>query len=176
MLCGTFFALLIILSTSCHAHAPTTGAGAPAQVILGYLKDEAGFKRILVLDTSADVPQEALRLYASSGWIDSGVVSVRQAVQDLIHNRKHVPWSHQVIAALGAEPVTALPQSDSFRGPRGPTLLSVSAPGYSLDSTVAAVYWSYECGKRCAGASVTLFKQDPSGAWKGWRTQLIWIS
>jgi hypothetical protein len=105
------------------------------------------------------------------------VVAVKEAVRDLLSSsRKRFQIDTATIRALGAKPISRSPGPDSFIGPSGPTLIYMSAPGYSSDSTFAVVYWGYNCGALCAGADLAIFRRDSSGKWKGIRSVELWVS
>jgi hypothetical protein len=171
--------LLIIpgLLGSCRA-APvsTRSVNDLSPVIFAFIKERAGFKHPLILDRTADIPGDWDR-YVRGSWLDSGVVAVKEAVRDMLTaGRTHVKWDPSLIAAVGARSISSTPNYESFTGPGGQTIIEISGPGFSSDSTVAAVYWSYYCGSLCAGADVALFRKDAAGVWKGWRSQMLWIS
>ncbi len=166
-----------VLLLACRAPTAPVPDSNLSRVSLAFVLEHAGFKNALVLTKTVPLSPFDTEILTRDSLMDSGVVAVKEAVRDLlVSSRKHLPIDTPVIRALGAKPIARSPGADSFVGPRGPTLIYMSAPGYSSDSTFAVVYWGYNCGALCAGADLAIFRRDSSGKWKGIRSEGLWVS
>jgi hypothetical protein len=168
--------LLLALGLSCREAPVTADPNDPSQVILAFVRERAGFKNPMLLESTAALPDDFSR-YTQGSWLDSGVVRVKEALRDLVvHNRTRQRWNPEMIRTIGARPIGTSPPHEYFDGTGAQTTIEVSAPGFSSDSSIAVVYWEYYCGSLCAGADVAIFRRDSLGAWRGWRSQMLWIS
>jgi hypothetical protein len=167
-------AILIVLATSCRT---TPVLEKPLQrVILESVRDRAGFINVFMLDSTAVLPDD-LSDFLRISWVDSGIVEIQEALRDLpARNRRVGRWDREIVAALGVQPIGSSLNHPPFTGPHGPVVIEISGPGFSSDSRVAVVYYSYFCGSLCAGGEIGLFRKDPAGNWRVCRFQTLWSS
>jgi len=166
-----------LLIVACSQGPVSDGSTPPREIVEEILR-EAGFRQVLFLDRTITIPSRDSDALLTAPWADSAARShVESALADMrTRSQEHWLLEDSVIRQLGARSVSRSPGSASFKGPEGPTLLSLSAVGFSADSTVAAVYWQYHCGGRCGGATVSLFTRSRGAAWRPWRSQVMWMS
>jgi len=173
----TSLVLGFLLIVAC-APEPVSDAAAPPRAIVESILREAGFKERWILGRTITIPTSDSAALVRAPWADSAVrAKVEHALAD-IHSRGQERWrlADSVERALGVRVVKSSPRQASFTGPAGPTLLSLSAVGFSEDSTFAAVYWQYECGVRCAGATISVYTRSPGAGWRLWRQLPLWMS
>jgi len=174
------YAVIALVLRSFPAPRPSIDrlcAGAPPFEVLVALLREAGFKHMLVRDTTAVPSAEELAWVLKSPFADSAGGAVKGAVSDLLTcTRTRSPLAPTLITALGAAPLRGTFNPQDFTGPQGPTLITISAMGLAPDSSLAAVYWEYHCGALCAGGTVSFFTRTSTGGWTLWRSQWLWAS
>jgi len=169
-------ALLLHASSRQHTVA-SVRCGVPPGKVLGGILHQAGFANLLIYRTTLIPSPEELAWVLKSPLADSAGGAVRRATRDLLRcSRTRFLLDEAEILALGAKPTVKLPDPDSFTGPQGPTLITMSAVGFDSDSSLAAVYWQYHCGFLCAGATITFLTRTPDGGWSPWKSQMFWIS
>ena len=168
--------LLSAVAVSCSQPRIDPRPNGLQQVVLAFVMDRAGFKQPFILETPATLPEDFGR-YTQGSWLDSGVVQVKEALRNLAVRRPNAArWEPELIRVVGAQPAPKRPTFNQIIGPAGQTIIGVSSLGFSSDSTVAVVYWEYNCGSWCGGADVALFRRDSAGVWHAWRSQMLWIS
>jgi len=173
------YAVIALVLRSSLVRRPVSHScgGAPPREILAALFHEAGFKNILVHDTTNVPSAEELGWVLEAPVADSADGAVRGAVADLVTcTRVRAAIDPAVIQALGARIVPPSFNPRALRGPEGPVVITVSGLGVASDSSIAAIYWDYQCGMLCAGGSVSFFAREPGGSWKPWHTHMIWVS
>ena len=168
---------LLVHASSWPQSAPSRRCGAPPVQVLGGILHQGGFRNTLIYGTTNIPSPEDLAYVLKSPLADSAGGAVKGAVKDLLRcSRTRFLLDQAEIDSLGAKRAVGFPDPDSFTGPQGPTLITVSAVGFDPDSSVAAVYWQYHCGFLCAGATITFLTRIPDGGWTPWLSQMFWVS
>ena len=169
-------AVTICACAGCSTSDPS-GAATPSSEMLASVIKEAGFRHVLVLDRTIAIPSRDSASIGRAPAPDSALAQVETAFADLIrHDQGGFRLPQRMIRDLGVRAVRSSPRQSAFEGPDGPALISVSTIGFSSDSTFSAVYWTYYCGTRCAGATVSIFARSPTGVWALWRSLPLWMS
>jgi hypothetical protein len=162
----SLLATSIVLALGCHSQAPVIRERTDPGAVLHLLLGQAGFRQIVVLDSTITVRSRDWRWVVDQAWADTVRDKVREALNDLeLAGRTRIALNRSDLAGTQARPVSVGPEQSSFAGPEGLTLISFSPLGFSSDSSVSVIYWTYFCGALCAGGDVSFFVRSANGSW-----------
>jgi hypothetical protein len=153
---------------------------APPPEILGALVGEAGFntgRPVVMANATGQVDPQTFSWMFERPWVDSANGGVAAALAALV-GCSHVQFSldSQAIARSGAQLLVRSPEPTSFLAPKRSTVMTVSAVGLSPDSSIAILYWTYDCGPLCGGSIIAMFFRGFAGKWVPWHSQILSVS
>jgi len=173
----SLLAISIVLALGCHSRVAVIGEPTSPGAVLHLLLSKAGFRQVVVLDSTITVSSRDWRWVVDQAWADSVRDKVREALKDLeLAGRTRIALNRSDLAGTRARPIAVSPGQSSFAGPEGLTLISFSPLGFSSDSSVSVIYWTYFCGALCAGGDVSFFVRSANGSWVPLRSVALFRS
>jgi len=170
-------AISVLWVLSCRPQASAVGEPTNPGAVLHLLLSQGGFRQIAVLDSTITVTQRDWRWVVGEAWADSLRNEVREALTDLeFRGRARIPLNKSDLAGTGVRTVSVGPEQNAFTGLEGITLISFSPLGFSKDSSISVIFWTYYCGALCAGGDVTFFARTANGSWVPLHSQALFRS
>ena len=166
--------ILLLTAVAGCRHAPNVTQATPPSALVGLVIAKSGFRDVSILDTSETLPTRDLRWIAASPWAHSARAQVEGALRDLrTHAAQRLRWDSSLVRGTAGSLASARPSQAELRVR---TFFTISPLGFSADSTVAAVYWTYNCGLLCAGGVLSLYRREPGHSWEHWHSDYLWQS
>lgn len=176
---GIIAAIAVSTCVALYARFRRPAVGEPTDpgAVLHLLLSQAGFRQIAVLDSTITVTQRDWRWVVGEPWADSVRNEVREALTDLeFRGRARIPLNKPDLAGTEVRTVSVGPAQNVYTGPAGLTLISFSPLGFSKDSSISVIFWTYYCGALCAGGDVTFFARAANGSWVPLHSQALFRS
>jgi hypothetical protein len=109
-------------------------------------------------------------------WADTLKREVQTALSDTAQPAKPAPSPLERVASrLGIRFVSELPVQPTTHTRPLPRM-SLSAPGFNQDSTIAILDVAFHCGPLCGSGQVLYLARKPGRAWRIWHRELTWVS